>query len=81
MYKITPELTELINEKKNNKRNEQKIQLSMDVSFMHNTNKKKSCTFYVKSDNVEIRLGDNINEIITRIYESFLNNYQKEEQI
>ena len=37
--------------------------------------------FYVKSDNVEIRLGYNINEIITRIYESFLNNYQKEEQI
>ena len=45
LYKITPELTELINEKKNNKKNEQKIQLSMGVSFMHNTNKKNRVLF------------------------------------
>ena len=44
-YKITPELTELINEKKNNNKNKQKIQLSMGVSFMHNTNKKNRVLF------------------------------------
>ena len=82
LYTIMPELTELINEKKNNNKNEQKIQLSMGVNFMHNTDReKKSRTFYVKSDNVIIRSGDNPNEIITKLYESFLNNYQKEENI
>ena len=36
----------------------------MGVKFMHNTDKEKSRTFHVKSDNVETRLSDNINDII-----------------
>ena len=82
LYTIMPELTELINEKKNNNKKEQKLQLSMGINFMHNTDEeKKSRTFYVKSDNVIIRSSDNPNETITKLYESFLNNYQKEENI
>ena len=72
---IMPELTELINEKKNNNKNEQKIQLSMGANFIHTTDREKSRTFYVKSDNVIIRSSGNLNEFITKVYESFLNNY------
>ena len=54
---IIPYLTELINEKKNNS-NEHKLELSMVVNFMRITDKEKSRTFHVKSDNAEIRLGN-----------------------
>ena len=78
-YMITPKLVELIDKKKN--KNEQKIQLSMGLNFMHTTDRDKNRTFYVKSDNVEIRIGSNTIDVITILFESFLNNYQKEEQI
>ena len=54
---IIPYLTELINEKKNNS-NEHKLELSMVINFMCITDKEKSRTFHVKSDNAEIRLGN-----------------------
>ena len=54
---IIPYLTELINEKNNNS-NEHKLELSMVVNFMCITDKEKSRTFHVKSDNAEIRLGN-----------------------
>ena len=78
-YMITPKLVELIDKKKN--KNERKIQLSMGLNFMHTTDRDKNRTFYVKSDNVEIRIGSNTIDVITILFESFLNNYQKEEQI
>ena len=56
-YMITPKLAELIDKKKN--KNEQKIQLSMGLDFKHTTGRDKNRTFYVKSDNVEIRIGSN----------------------
>ena len=56
-YMITPKLVELIDKKKN--KNERKIQLSMGLNFMHTTDRDKNRTFYVKSDNVEIRIGSN----------------------
>ena len=77
---IIPYLTELINEKKNNTI-EHKIQLSMRVNFMCITDKEKTRTFHVKSDNAEIRLGNDTSEIIKELINSFLSNYQKEEQI
>ena len=48
---------------------------------MHTTDPNKNRNFYVKSDNVEIRPGSNINDVLIKLLESFLNNYQKEEQI
>ena len=59
---IIPHLAELINKKKNNK-DEYEIQLSMGVNFMCITDKEKTRTFYVKSDDKEIILG-NTNDII-----------------
>ena len=76
---VTPKLVELINEKKN--KNEQKFQLSMGLNFMHTTDRDKNGTFYVKSDNAEIRIGSKTNDVVAILFESFLNNYQKEEQI
>ena len=76
---IMPELVDLINKKDNNKK-KQKIQLSMRVNFMCITDKEKTRTFYVNSDNEKIRSSDDTNNI-NKIFESFLSNYQKEEQI
>ena len=60
------ELVKLINEKrKNSNKNEQKIQLSTGVNFIHTKDANKNRTFYVKSDDVEIRSGSDINDIIT----------------
>ena len=73
-----PELVDLINKKDNKKK--QKIQLSMRVNFMCITDKEKTRTFYVNSDNEEIRSSDDTNNI-NKIFESFLSNCQKEEQI
>ena len=76
---IIPYLAGLINKRKNN--NEYKIQLSMSVNFMCITDKEKTRTFYVKSDNKEIRLGDGTSNIINEFIKSFLSKYQKEEQV
>ena len=37
--------------------------------------------FFLRSDNEDVRLGNETNEIINRLFESFLSNYQKEEKI
>ena len=76
---IIPQLTELINKKNNN--NELKIHLSIGINFMHTTDSNKNRTFHDKSDNIEIRLGNNTSNVINELIESFLSNYQKEEQI
>ena len=80
LYMIIPYVTELINEKKNNS-NEHKIQLNMGINFMCITDKEKTRTFHVKGDNAEIRLGNDTSEIIKELINSFLSDYQKEEQI
>ena len=77
---ITPEIAELIRNKSTNQ-NEQKMQLTMNINFMHTTDPNKNRNFYVKSDNVEIRPRSIINDVLIKPLESFLNNYQKEEQI
>ena len=64
---IIPQLTKLLDEKKNNN-NEQNIQLSMGVNFMCVTDKEKTRTFYVKSDNEDIRLGNDTSNIINELF-------------
>ena len=53
----------------------------MGLNFMCITDKEKTFTFHVKSDNAEIRLGNDTYDIINELIKSFLFNYQKEEQI
>ena len=38
-------------------------------------------TFYVWSKNEEIRLGNETDDIVESLINSFLNNYQKEQQV
>ena len=53
----------------------------MGVNFLCITDKEKTGTFHVKSDNAKIRLGNDTYNIINELIKSFLSNYQKEEQI
>ena len=53
----------------------------MGVNFISSNDTGEICTFYVDSDSEEIRSGNETDEIITKLFKSFLNNYQKEEKI
>ena len=53
----------------------------MGINFMSINDKEKTCTFHVKSDNKEIVLGNDTNDLINELIESFFSNYQKEEQV
>ena len=83
LYMIMPYLSDLINEQKNNRdgSNEWKIQLNMGVNFISSNDTGEIRTFYVNSDNEEIRSGNETNEIMTKLLKSFLNNYQNKEKI
>ena len=76
-----PELEGLINKRKNNKKKEQKVQLSISINFISINDKEITRTFYVTCDNEEILLGYDTSDITIKLIESFLSNYQKEEQI
>ena len=75
-----PGLADLINKKKND-RVECKIQLNMAVTFIYANDTGEIRTFYVQSDNEEIRLGNETPGIISKLIKSFLSNYQEEEKI
>ena len=68
---------------KNNKTQsgEWEIQLSVHVNLISSKDTWKTRTIYVWSDNAEIMMGNRINDIIEELFKSFLDNYQKEEQI
>ena len=78
-----PYLSDLINDHKTNRNNsnEWKIQINMHVNFVSSNDTGEIRTIFVWSDNEEIRLGNETDDIIKRLINSFLNNYQKEEII
>ena len=76
---ILPELAKLINERKTSSEDEQKIQFIMSIRFRHDTDIGKSRTIYVRSDNVDFRIGSDTDEVLTKLFESFLNKYGYEE--
>ena len=53
----------------------------MHVSFVNSNDTGETRSIFVWSDNEEIRLGNETNDIVKRIIKTFLNNYQKEEMI
>ena len=73
-----PYLIDLIN---NLKTKEYKIQINMHVNFLSLNDTGEIRTIFVWSDNEEIRLGNETDDIIKRFFSSFLNNYQKEQII
>ena len=81
--KIKPYLSDLINENKalENNLNEWKVQINMSVNFVSFNDTGEIRIIFVLSDNEEIRLGNETDDIVNRLVSSFLNNYQKEEII
>ena len=78
---IMPYLSDLINDKKaiENNSNEWKIQINMHVNFVSSNDTGEIRTIFLWSDNEEIRLGNETDNTIKRLINSYLNNYQKEE--
>ena len=76
-------LSDLINDHKNieNSSSRWKIQLNMGVNFISSDDTGEIRTLFVCSDNEEIRSGNETNDIIKRLFKSFLTNYQNEEKI
>ena len=58
-----PYLAELINDNRNES-NEWKIQLNMDVNFISSNDTGEIRNFLVRSDNEEIRSGNETNDIM-----------------
>ena len=71
--KVIPYLSELISKKKNDN---QKIQLDIGVNFKHTVDIEKKYAFYIKSKNIEILPGDDVNDIIKELTDSFYENYE-----
>ena len=78
-----PYLSDLVNDHKaiRNESKEMKIQINMNVNFFSSNDTGEIRTIFVWSDNEEIRPGNETDDIIERLLNSFLNNYQKEETI
>ena len=76
-----PYLRDIINDHKaiRNESKEWKIQINMHVNFISSKDTGETCTIFVWSDNEEIRLGNETDDIVKGLLNSFLNNYQKEE--
>ena len=54
-----------------------KIQLTMQVSFISSKYFKETRTMYIKSDNIEIMMGIETDDIISGFIDCLLQNYQK----
>ena len=57
------------------------IQISMHVNFNSSKDTGETRTIYVWSDNTKIMWGNETDDIIEELLKSFLDSYQKEEQI
>ena len=80
---IKPYFSDLINENKaiENKFTEWKIQINMRKNFVFPNDTGEIRTIFVLSGNKEIRLGNEMDDIVKKFIDSFLNNYKKEEII
>ena len=57
---------------------EWKIQLSMSINFIFSIDSDEIRNLRTKSNNIEIMMGNETDEIIDELFESFLQNYQKD---
>ena len=55
--------------------------INMGVNFISSNDTGEIRTFFVRSDNEEIRRGNETNDIINKLVEFFLSNYQDDEKI
>ena len=57
--------------------NEWKIQLTMAINLISSKDPDETRTMHTKSNNVEIMMGNETDEIIEDLFESFLQKYQE----
>ena len=72
LYKIIPYLRDIINDHKTIRyeSKEWKIQINMPVNFNSSKDTRETRTIYVLSDNEEIRLGNETDDIIKVLFNS-----------
>ena len=73
--KIEPYLNDLIDNQKS--QGEWKIQLTMAINFISSEDSDETRTMHAKSGNIEILIGNEINESIEQLFNSLLQRYQK----
>ena len=73
---IRPYLSDTINYHKT--RREWKIQLTTSINFISFKDFEKTCTMCTKNHDIEIMMGNETDEIIDKLFESLLKNYQKD---
>ena len=67
-------LSDLINDHKT--QNEWKIELTMQINFISSKDSDETRTMDTKSDNIEIMMGNETDEIIEKLFKSLLQKYQ-----
>ena len=73
---IEPYLADMINDYKS--KGEYKIQLTAEINFTSlKTDSNEKRIMHTKSDNTEIRIGDDTNDVIKELFKSFLQRYQE----
>ena len=72
---IRPYLSDVTNYYKT--QGEWKIHLTMAINFFSSKNSEETCTMYSKSDNIEVMMGSETDEIIEELFDSFLQRCQK----
>ena len=81
LNKIRPYLSNMINDLKT--QSKWKIEVAMETSFMSSKDSKDSkdsnetCTMHTKSNNTEIMIGNETDEIMKEIFDSRLQRYQE----
>ena len=73
---IKPYLRDVINDHKT--RREWKIQLTMQINFISYKDSEETRTMYTNSHNIEIMMRKETDEIIEKLREFLLQNYQKD---
>ena len=73
---IEPYLADLIKDYKN--KGEWKIQLTADINFISlKPGSNEIGVMHTKSDNVEIKIGDDTNDVVKELFKSLLQRYQQ----
>ena len=57
---------------------EWKMQLTMSVNFISSKDSEEICNLHTRRNNIEIVMVNETDEIIDELFESFLQNYQKD---
>ena len=76
LHMIRPYLSDMIIDYKT--QGEWKIQLTMSINFISSIDSDETRNLHSKSINIEIILGNETDKIIDELFESFLQNYQKD---